>query len=546
MIFNGAIYNFHDLKSQLEPRGYTFRSTSDTEVALAAIEHWGFEAALRRFVGMFAIAVWDTVDRRLRLARDRAGQKPLYYGKVGNVFAFASELGGFIAIPGFARKIDPHAAALFARYAYVPAPHSIFRGIQKLGAGEILEISADTSSTPSIRKYWRRTDFAATATIDAETAQRETANLISTAVKSQMIADVPLGAFLSGGFDSTAVVAMMQRHANKPVQTFTVGFTESAFDESVFARGVAKHLGTDHTEVHCTAADALAVIERLPAIYDEPFADPSQIPTVLVSRLARRSVTVALSGDGGDELFGGYNRHRAGPALWSGIRRTPLPLRHLAARGLERVLPLMWPLLGGRPGHADKIVRTLPARSLGDLYDRLIACRSSDESDAAYELPPGRDPADAFMTQDFLGYLPDDILVKVDRATMSVGLEARAPLLDHRLVEFVAGIPSPIKLAGKTSKRILRDMVYAIVPRSLMNRPKAGFDIPIADWLRGPLRTWADDLLAPQALMGLGDTNANEITAAWNSHRQGRQDRAHEVWAALMFQSWARHYGASV
>jgi asparagine synthase (glutamine-hydrolysing) len=554
--FNGAIYNFKSLRGALEAAGFAFASETDTEVLLAAFEHWGIDGAVPRLSGMFAIAAWDRHERCLTLIRDRAGKKPLYFGTVGKTFGFASELKSFLELPGFERRIDPIALSHYTRHACVPAPRSIYRGIGKLQPGHLARVSLrDGEVRVETAAYWRRDDFKPTAALDYKSAVSHAESLLKAAVAERMIADVPLGVFLSGGYDSTAVTALMQEQSPRAIQTFTIGFSDPAYDESAPAAAVARHLGTAHTEVRLDAEAALAVVEHLPDIYDEPFADASQIPTVLVARAARPRITVALSGDGGDEVFGGYNRHRLAPRLWPTVRSVPGALRAGMAAALETVPAGAWTgierfVSTQLADKVRKLANALPATTLDDLYDRLVACWTQPPvaAQCPREAPSsaGRfDAADQMMVRDFLEYLPDDILVKVDRATMAVALEARAPLLDHRLVEFMGTLPSAYKIGGGTSKRILRDIVHARVPRSMMERPKAGFDAPIAAWLRGPLKAWADDLLSPAALVSSGLLDPAPIRLAWDQHRSGRSDRQHELWCVLMLQSWMRRYNAT-
>ncbi|MBM3515462.1 MAG: asparagine synthase (glutamine-hydrolyzing) [Alphaproteobacteria bacterium] len=557
-IFNGAIYNFRHLARTLAGAGFKFSSSSDTEVMLAAFDHWGVVEALAKFDGMFAIAVWDNRERRLSLIRDRVGKKPLYYGHVGTMLAFASELKAVLTLPGFERKIDPNAAHEFFRFGYVPSPFSIYRDFAKLPPGHIAEIKSDGQSFKiTLQSYWKRSDFKPDIAPPSE-LQAKAKTLLSDAVAARMVADVPLGAFLSGGYDSTAVVALMQRHASTPVRTFTVGSIDPAIDEAAHARAVAHHLGTDHTELRLEPSAALGVIEDLPAIYDEPFADESQIPTILVARMARRQVTVALSGDGGDEVFGGYNRHRLGPKIARASALAPSVIRSGLAWMLRAPSAHLWDAIGSMIGQShmaervDKFAQALPASDASAVYDRLTTRWRQAPTTHGSDSPPWHDPGidreagDLMMYRDFVGYLPDDILVKVDRATMSVGLEARAPFLDHRLVEFMASVPWAAKLEGGVGKKILRDIVHTHVPKTLMERPKVGFDVPLGSWLRGPLKEWGSTLLTRQALDSSGVINAELITQAWTEHQSENANRPHDLWAALMFQAWMRRYNASL
>ena len=564
--FNGEIYNFQEIRSDLQKVGFSFRTHSDTEVLVAAVECWGIEAALNRLVGMFAFAIWDSGRRTLVLARDRAGEKPLYWGLAGGDLLFASELQSFHAHPAFSREVDPDSFELFLRHAYVPAPRTIYRAVHKLPPGTYATVRRTGSNELSVelKAYWSLPVGTGRSTIEYEEARRQAEFLLSRAVKGQLVSDVPLGAFLSGGIDSTAIVALMQENSSSKVRTFSLGSSESAYDESRFAAAVAAHIGTDHTELRVTPAEALEVVPQLGSIYDEPFADSSQIPTLLVARLARKSVTVALSGDAGDEVFGGYNRYIFAPRLWSSAGRWPVGLRRAASAGMSAVPHSWWDtasgvfaratgrqsvrLLGEKVG---KIARALPAGTPLELYERLAACwtdppvaRSSAAPQARwYNLPAeltGSDQrfVELMMHVDFLTYLPDDILVKVDRACMSASLEGRVPILDHRLVEFMAPLPQQYKLDSTGSKRILRDIVYSRVPRELLDRPKTGFGVPIDSWLRGPLREWAEALLDERVLREQGHFDAAKVRAAWSQHLSGHRLRHHEIWSVLMFQAW--------
>ncbi|MDX2222451.1 MAG: asparagine synthase (glutamine-hydrolyzing) [Rhodospirillaceae bacterium] len=562
-VFNGAIYNYRDLKRDLQDAGIVFRTATDTEVLLAAVQCWGVGAALARLVGMFAFALFDTQARRLTLARDRAGQKPLYVGRIGPDIAFASELKAFMAVPGFTRRIDPAAARLYAEYGCVPAPHSIFADVQHLRPGYFADIDVDRDEPGELVQaaYWSRAAFRPVPAMSEADARRGAEALLAEAVKSQMIADVPLGAFLSGGIDSTAVVALMQEQASQPVRTFTIGSDDPVLDESAPARAVARHLGTDHTELRVNGADALAVVERLSEIYDEPLADASQIPTVLIAERARRHVTVALTGDGGDENFGGYTRHLYASRLQRLSRVLPLFARQALAdigTALPRQAWVWLEHLGGPTRLADKVgkaLRGLPAGSPDELYAALVRVWSVRPLVQSTDSPPWtggmkgeaaqRDIADVFMVLDFVGYLPNDVLTKVDRATMAVALEARAPLLDHRVVEFMAGVPAELKLRGGVSKRILREIVASRIPAALIDRPKAGFDVPIGPWLRGPLRDWAAALLDPPALNRTGMFETDAVARAWRRHQSGHADLSAELWCVLMFQAWAARYRAT-
>lgn len=564
-VFNGAIYNHRELRRQLEADGLTFRTTTDTEVLVGAVQRWGFVDTLHRIVGMFAIAVWDRAEARLYLARDRAGQKPLYYGRVGQDFAFASELKAFLCLPGFKPTIDSTAARLYAEYGYVPAPHCIYRGLRKLLPGHYATLQMDSTGDVMLQSYWRRSDFRPTeAAAPYEEVRRNVELLLGDAVAQRMAADVPVGAFLSGGFDSTATVALMQEFSTAPVRTFTIGSTDPAFDETQPASAIVTHLGSEHTAIPLGLDMVLNLVPDLAQIYDEPFADSSQIPTVLLARASRPYITVALTGDGGDEVFGGYNRHRFAPKVWKALRLLPLPVRRGISALSQGLSPESWEALGqlvgarGIPQIANKmqkLARLLPARCPRDLYGQLLRCWTSEPL-AANPMPretpwydaadPVPDVADMMMRFDFAGYLPDDVLVKVDRGTMSVGQEARAPFLDPSVVAYVAGLPTAYKIDGDVTKRILRDIVAARVPAALIDRPKTGFDVPLATWLRGPLRDWAESLLDDRGLEESQVFDAGAVKRAWRQHQSGTANRQEELWCVLMFQQWVQRYRPSV
>lgn len=570
MAYNGEVYNHSDLRSQIEAQGNVtkWRGHSDTETLLAAIESWGVEDTLNRSVGMFAIALWDRELRTITLARDRAGEKPLYYGWQGHgdaaVLLFGSELKALRAHPAFNAGIRREALALFLRHNYIPAPNTIYDGIYKLPPGSMLTVSLEDKEAPP-HIYWSLPDIATKGVksplqCSPQEAVDELERLLKSAVAQQMVADVPLGAFLSGGVDSSTVVALMQAQSARPVRTFTIGFNEKGYNEAVHAKAVAKHLGTDHTELYVTPQQAMDVIPRLPTMYDEPFADSSQIPTFLVSQLARQHVTVSLSGDAGDELFCGYSRYQAGAARWQKISSIPLPIRRLAARGLTALSPATLNRLtqwlppsdsGERWGEKlHKGARMVDHSNIDSLYLGLVSQWSDPSSvvqggvEPATLLTgnapdlPGLSPVERMMALDLITYLPDDILAKVDRAAMSVGLETRVPFLDHRVIEFAWRLPMHMKQRNGVSKWALKEVLYRHVPRSLIDRPKMGFGIPVDQWLRGPLRDWAEELLDEQRLRSEGFFNPEAIRSKWQEHQCGKYNWAYQLWGVLMFQAW--------
>jgi asparagine synthase (glutamine-hydrolysing) len=555
--FNGEIYNFRELRRDLEAQGARFRGRSDTEVLLEAIARWGAEEALRRANGMLALAVWDRRDRVLGLARDRLGKKPLYWGRFGDGIFFASELKALRAHPRFRGEIDRDALAHLVRYSYVPAPASIFRGVHKLEPGTWLRIpAAPGAPLPAASAFWSAREAAergARERFPGDVREAESAlhDLLADAVERRMISDVPLGALLSGGIDSPTVVALMQQRSASPVRTFTIGFREKTFDEAAPARAVAAHLGTDHTELTVTPRDALEVIPRLPVLYDEPFADTSQIPTYLVARMARGYVTVALSGDGGDELFAGYRRYFRCLARWRWLARAPAGLRRGAARVLSGAAAAAWPL--GAPaavGRLGRVGEQLGAASLEDLFVRASArCPNVGRFVPGSASPDGLlhtperwaeldEPLERMMYLDLAGNLPEDILTKVDRASMGVSLEVRCPLLDHRVVELAWRFPPDWKARGGEGKWILRRVLERYVPRALFDRPKQGFGVPLAAWLRGPLREWAEGLLDPQRLRGEGYLDASAVREVWSQHLAGWRDHRLLLWNLLSFEAW--------
>ena len=563
IVFNGEIYNFQEMRVALLAEGAVLRGRSDTEVLLAAIDSWGIDKSMHRSAGMFAFGLWDRIDRCLTLVRDRCGEKPLYYGQVGAVLAFGSELKSFRALPGWPNPIDPTGLALFFRHGCIPSPHTIHTGIQKLAPGELIQFNHRAELTRRTR-YWNYSDVARQRReeLSDQEAIDELDRLLRASVHRCMISDVPLGAFLSGGLDSAAVVSLMQAQSTVPVNTFTIGFRESGYDEAGLARSIARHLGTRHTEVYVSPEDALAVVPSLPTIYDEPFADSSQIPTYLVSKVARRDVVVSLSGDGGDELFGGYNRHTWGADLWRNAARFPLPLRRVFGAALTAVPGSSWDrlilALGAvlprrlrpfSPGdRIHKLAGLFAAQDADDLYRRMVThwavAPVSGAADAmtpdAWPLAtiPGAGLAERMMLSDLGGYLPDDVLVKLDRASMAVSLEARAPFLDHELVEFAWRLPEQLKIRSGQGKWILRQLLARYLPKSLFERPKMGFAIPVDAWLRNPLRDWAEAMLDPSRLGSHGLLDTEAIRRCWHEHViEGRQRQA-QLWDVLMFQAW--------
>jgi asparagine synthase (glutamine-hydrolysing) len=569
--FNGEIYNHLRLRARLE-RGNQGASPwnghSDTETLLACIEAWGIRETLEQAIGMFAIALWDKVDRTLTLIRDRMGEKPLYYGWQGQgnqkVFLFGSDLAALRRHPAFSAEINRDSLALFMRHNCIGGEHSIYTDIRKLEPGNLLTISV-AAPEPRVKVWWSASDVAKRGVAQPFERSSEQAvdaldELLRDAVGQQMLSDVPLGAFLSGGIDSSTVVALMQAQSNRPVKTFSIGFHEAGYNEAEHAKAVAEHLGTDHTELYVTAEQAMAVIPRLPDLYSEPFADSSQIPTFLVSQLARKHVTVSLSGDAGDELFCGYSRYPMTEGVWSKFKHIPMPARALMARGIKGLPPGVWDQLGrftGLPRVGDRLhkgAELLCSTSVEALYRGMVSQWQDPAAlvIGAHEpqsvLGSGRlsfqrlNEVERMMALDILSYLPDDILVKVDRAAMGVSLETRVPLLDHRVVEFAWRLRFRDKLRKEGGKYItkwaLRQVLYRYVPRSLIERPKMGFGIPIDKWLRGPLRDWAEALLDDSRLQREGFFYPQEIRRKWQEHLSGRRNWQHQLWCVLMFQAW--------
>lgn len=570
--FNGEIYNYQDLRDDLRGGGVTLRGGSDTEVLLEAIAHLGLAEALQRINGMFAFALWDMKSGTLSLARDRMGQKPLYYGWAGRQFVFGSQLAALRAHPQFDARIDEHALAPYLRYGMIPAPYSIHPQAWKLPPGQLLQIDLEMiarQTLPDPVPYWSVTQVARDGAADPwtgdDTATIDTLDeLLTDAVRHCMVADVPLGAFLSGGIDSSTVVALMQKQSDRPVRTFSIGFEVPGYNEAEAAAAVASHLGTDHTELYLSAADAQAAIPDLPKIYDEPFADASQLPTYLVSRLAREHVTVSLSGDGGDESFAGYNRYSWARRIADLSRFTPAGGRHAVARSIAALPPSAWdrvfsmlrpllpkPLQQSQAGDKlAKIADILTCRDAAEVYGWLVSqwkepTQALVHAAEAPTLPmqPDRWPAmptsaEQYMLLDMLCYLPDDILVKLDRASMAVGLESRAPLLDHRVIEFAWRLPLSVKLRDGKGKWPLRQVLRRYLPDTLIERPKMGFGVPIHEWLRSDLRDWAEHLLDPKRLEEGGVFDVTTVREAWRHHLSGRRNLQYQLWPVLMFEAW--------
>ncbi len=565
LVFNGEVYNHRELREQLEATGHSgvWRGQSDTEVLLAALAHWGVEPGIKRVNGMFALAIWDRRERHLWLIRDRLGEKPLYYGICRGSLVFGSELKALAAHPDWSGTLDRDAVALFLRFGYVPEPHSIFEGIAKLAPGHLIRITADDlHALPSSKAYWSLASH-----VTGPRRQESDEDLVDMlegrllkAVQLRMEADVGLGAFLSGGIDSSLIVALMQAQSTRPIETFTMGFDVPGFNEAVSAGEIARHLGTHHKEFYVTSQDALDVVPDLPYIWDEPFADSSQIPTLILSRLTRQSVTVALSGDGGDEFFGGYNRYGQGYASYRKLAMLPGPVRAAAAmvmryapaHALDRLMArLPWvttfPAVGDR---LQKLARVAQASDIAGFYAIVVSQHHGGDSlvldakapqvlaDSPSEWPALDDPREAMMYVDALTYLPGDIMVKVDRATMAHGLESRAPFLDHKLVEFAWSLPMSVKIKNGKTKWALREVLARHVPRAMFERPKMGFGIPIEHWLSGPLRDWAGDLLSGERIRRQGLLDADKVARMWRDHCEGTGRLHHQLWTILMLQAW--------
>ncbi len=575
IVFNGEIYNYQNLMDELVKLGHHFKGHSDTEVILQGIEQWGLKEAVTKCTGMFAIAIWDKQERRLYLVRDRLGEKPLYFGNVGKAFVFGSELKALKPHPDWKGTIDHSALTLYMKHGYVPAPHSIYRGIRKLTPGSI--VSVDYSSTrPVINEssYWPMMDVVHHSQshplhVTDEHMISSLEKILLESVKQQMVADVPLGAFLSGGIDSSTIVALMQSMSSQPVRTFSIGFDYEGYDEAGYARQIAQYLGTDHTELYMTAEDALNVIPRLPAIYDEPFADSSQIPTYLVSQLTRQHVTVSLSGDGGDELFCGYTRYFMVNNIWRKLSLLPLAIRRIVANTiiktpvsrLDALFKWLNPLFNkysqaGRVG--DKLKKSAYLLNAADA-DEFYSLFTTNRVDMDGLLKPEYYQQDSdellvsqhglssdciisnMMYRDTMQYLPDDILVKVDRASMANSLESRIPMLDHRVLEFAWRLPLSAKYRNGQGKWILRQVLKKYVPEKYFERPKMGFGVPMDDWLSGPLREWGEDLLDEKELSQQGIFDAGAVRKKWCEHSEGLRNWRSQLWSVLVFQSWLKN-----
>lgn len=557
-VFNGEIYNFPELREELEALGHRFRGHSDTEVMLAAFVQWEIEETLKRLNGMFAIAVWDAQSEELTLIRDRVGKKPLYYGKFGETFVFGSELKSLMPHSAFQTEVDPHSLGLYLKFGYVPSPRSIFKNVEKVAPGHLVKINSKKGQIGEQSSYWSLQNTASEGIETPHTGSEneifsEFEELMLNSVKRRMLADVPLGAFLSGGIDSSTIVALMQAQSSNPVKTFTIGFHEAKYNEAEHAKRIADFLKTEHHELYLSSRDALNVIPKLPTLFDEPFADSSQIPTFLLSIMARKFVTVSLSGDGGDELFGGYGRYFLAQDLWKKINRLPVSFRKkmgvitsLAGSGVDKFVSSAKNRKGTGFGQKLSLLsNVLKVKTEDELYLNLISLwqnppvLNSNLNGAVndFRFPKTADFMQRMMLRDALTYLPDDILVKVDRASMGVSLEVRAPILDYRVIEFSWRLPVNLK-TGNGGKLLLKKLLKKHVPSEIWNRPKMGFEVPISSWLRGELRDWAEDLLNVDRLNREGFFNPVAIQIKWEQHLKGKRNWNNALWAVLMFQAW--------
>lgn len=549
--YNGEVYNFPYLRQELEDCGNKFISRTDTEVVLTAIVQWGLKPAIRRFNGMFAFAIWDRAERKLHLIRDRLGIKPLYYGWVVNGWAFSSELKALTAVPGFCNQVDRDSLAMFMRHNYIPAPYSIYRNIFKLPPGSMITLrQGQTTSEVSPMVYWNLREIAQegiSKPFDGSLSEaiESLESLIESSTQLRMISDVPLGVFLSGGIDSSLITTFLQKHSTRPIKTFTIGFKDRVYNEADYALQVSKHLGTEHNELYIKQEEALCIVPQLSTFYDEPFADSSQIPTFFVCKLAKMHATVSLSGDGGDELFCGYNRYPRNLKLWNQIQLIPASLRKMLFTILE-FLPQSTHS-GGKLVRLKQIINTSnplefyhAMMSTWQKMDSLVI--GSNERKTVFVSGDCErkfnNLQNAMMVKDMISYLPDDILVKVDRASMANSLEVRVPLLDHRIVEFVWKLPLDWKWHDNVSKWIIRKILYKYVPRKLVERPKKGFSVPLNYWLKGPLRDWAEELLSSHRIKNDGFFDVKEIRRMWHQHLSGKHNRASYLWSVLMFQAW--------
>lgn len=554
-VYNGEIYNYQSIEAELRALGHSFKGRSDTEVFLTALDQWGLNQTCQKIIGMYAFIIWDRKEKTIHLMRDRLGKKPLYLGWAGKDLVMGSELKALRAHPNFEGQINRNALALYMKYGFMQSPHTIYQGVWTLPPGARLtlkasELVAGQNLSTKFEYYWDIAQVAAHATSHRTRKSEadiiaEFDDLLKLCVRERMISDVPLGAFLSGGIDSSAVVALMQTQSGRPIKTYAIGFEDEACNEAPFAKEIAAHIGTEHHELILNDRDVLEVVPKLPEIYDEPFADISQIPTYLVAKFARQDVTVALSGDGGDEMLGGYNRHLLIPRLWSRLKYLPLPLRRLLSGAMER--------RGVGGAQSRKLAGAVRQTDPMAMYDYLLSANpGGDKFVIGGQVPPtilestsrdlpGVGLSEHLMYKDALSYLPDDILVKVDRAAMAVSLEARAPLLDKRVAEYVWSLPPDVKIRNGQGKWLLRQVLKKYVPETMFERPKRGFTPPIDLWLRGALKDWAGDLLSPERLHKEGYLNASAVRDLWQAHQSGMQNNGTQLWTVLMYQAWLNH-----